>query len=482
MDKNIGSATIKKLFEKKIDIPHYQRPYSWEKEQVEDLIEDLIEAFHNKKDKYLIGNIIFHEKENHKLNIVDGQQRTITLALILSVLNECSFTECKLNLNSDQKQSENNTYCTFLNEAEISQLSAKRLKENHQIIKNRLKQNNELYNFILENVIVTYIKTTSQDESFILFDSQNTRGKPLARKDLLKVHHLHHMEKEKLQIDIREKYAKKWEEIEKQKGEDSLEYMLEFLIGLPRLAIRGELQKEHIKQIDVFKELKTKSSKTQLNKYNQPALFKNFYFDFEKREVSYEFVDEITITFGNKFFTDNLLSMPFEISLSVIGGERFFWFVLKYSELLDKIKDKNFYKKLDSVDGTGNLYLKKIYKSALFFYSDKFGDYKFDEFAMSLSKLFIILRASYDSINPATVINFMWDKENKFDIFKSIYLNSASEDIIDQIEQYLMYADKNKIESFNEKNKNDIRSYDTKKQFIDCFNKQITKSLIGEKK
>lgn len=35
---NMGSTTIEKLFEKNLDIPHYQRPYAWEKEQVEDLI------------------------------------------------------------------------------------------------------------------------------------------------------------------------------------------------------------------------------------------------------------------------------------------------------------------------------------------------------------------------------------------------------------------------------------------------------------
>ena len=62
---HVGSLTICELFSKNLAVPQYQRPYAWGKEQVEDLIEDLIEAFDNKKDKYLIGNMIFH-KENDK--------------------------------------------------------------------------------------------------------------------------------------------------------------------------------------------------------------------------------------------------------------------------------------------------------------------------------------------------------------------------------------------------------------------------------
>ena len=47
---DVGALTIKELFEKNLKIPDYQRPYSWEKEQVEDLIEDLLDAYKNKKD------------------------------------------------------------------------------------------------------------------------------------------------------------------------------------------------------------------------------------------------------------------------------------------------------------------------------------------------------------------------------------------------------------------------------------------------
>ena len=81
LGNRVGTLTIEELFEKNLKIPRYQRPYSWEDEQVIDLIEDLISAFSSKKDKYLIGNMIF-QHENDKLNIVDGQQRIFKLEIL----------------------------------------------------------------------------------------------------------------------------------------------------------------------------------------------------------------------------------------------------------------------------------------------------------------------------------------------------------------------------------------------------------------
>lgn len=467
--KNIGALTIEKLFEENLKIPYYQRPYSWENEQVEDIIEDLLDAYKNKKDNYLIGNMIFHQEEDSKeeINIVDGQQRTITLALIIKIL--------------DIK--EDNFSKFFQNK--ISILSSNRLIENYNLIKNRLKADEKLLNYILKEVIVTYIKTSSEDEAFVLFDSQNTRGRPLERKDLLKVHHLHHMEKENIELNKREKYAIKWEEIEKVENEENkennLNYIFETLISLPRLAIRGELKKNHINSIDVFKEFKTKSSKSELNKYNQPSLFKDFYYDFKSNEATYQFIDEIKIYFGNKLFVEDILTLPFEISQSIIGGERFFWFILKYYKLLKKLKEEEAYSRLDSIYGTGNLYLRKIYKSIIFFYIDKFGYYKFDDFVKVLSKLFVLIRLHYPRVYLQTVVEFKWDKQSSLDIYKLIFLNSSSEDVIAEIEKYILYADKADIKIENEEySYNGEKISDTQKYFIDKFAKEIIESLIGK--
>ena len=60
---------------KQIIIPRYQRPYSWEKKNVETLMNDV-------RENYYIGNIIEYYINDDK-EIVDGQQRLITIFLIL---------------------------------------------------------------------------------------------------------------------------------------------------------------------------------------------------------------------------------------------------------------------------------------------------------------------------------------------------------------------------------------------------------------
>jgi uncharacterized protein with ParB-like and HNH nuclease domain len=70
---------------KKFTVPHYQRPYSWEKKQVQDLFSDILEN----QAPYFVGNLVcltpdVHEKG--RLSIVDGQQRLTTISLFFAAL------------------------------------------------------------------------------------------------------------------------------------------------------------------------------------------------------------------------------------------------------------------------------------------------------------------------------------------------------------------------------------------------------------
>lgn len=68
-------------------IPNYQRPYSWNRDVCYQLYSDITEAFLNRED-YFIGNIVMARGSDDKKrpNVVDGQQRLITLWLFLKVL------------------------------------------------------------------------------------------------------------------------------------------------------------------------------------------------------------------------------------------------------------------------------------------------------------------------------------------------------------------------------------------------------------
>lgn len=97
----IKPYTIRELFLHYdiIKIPKYQRPYTWEKNNWEDLLTD-IHNVHMSPDRtpWFFGSIYLVTKgDNQEAELLDGQQRitTITLLLseILSVLNKYSFSD-----------------------------------------------------------------------------------------------------------------------------------------------------------------------------------------------------------------------------------------------------------------------------------------------------------------------------------------------------------------------------------------------------
>ncbi|WP_096001152.1 DUF262 domain-containing protein [Helicobacter pylori] len=71
-------------------MPNYQRDYAWKKENFRDLWEDLEEAIeYNKKGQgHFIGTMVVAKNEDNKklYDIIDGQQRTTTIFMLLHVL------------------------------------------------------------------------------------------------------------------------------------------------------------------------------------------------------------------------------------------------------------------------------------------------------------------------------------------------------------------------------------------------------------
>ena len=99
MTNNENIRTINELFEnrRKIQIPVYQRAYSWEKEQYSQFLEDLIEQ---KGKPYHFGLFIFEHDVNDTYFVIDGQQRLTTAVLFLAALakaktakNEITFEQ-----------------------------------------------------------------------------------------------------------------------------------------------------------------------------------------------------------------------------------------------------------------------------------------------------------------------------------------------------------------------------------------------------
>lgn len=179
---------LKEILGKDLSIPGYQRPYKWTIKHVQQLLDDLLTHFRNQQQVYRIGTVVIHKyneenketkKIEEKLDIVDGQQRLITLSLLLYYLNnEKKFMDKSL-----------------LDEGVAHTLSKSNIINNYNFIKNYSISHKEAFKkYLLEICEMVYVELDDLDEAFQFFDSQNSRGKPLESYDLLKAYHLREME------------------------------------------------------------------------------------------------------------------------------------------------------------------------------------------------------------------------------------------------------------------------------------------------
>lgn len=84
LGKNIG-----RIFDNqnKYIIPLYQRNFSWRREQIEQLLQDIYTAFkQNPNGNYYIGSLVVLKRSNGDFEVIDGQQRLTVLSLITKIL------------------------------------------------------------------------------------------------------------------------------------------------------------------------------------------------------------------------------------------------------------------------------------------------------------------------------------------------------------------------------------------------------------
>lgn len=83
---------IRDLFRYQYFVPVYQRPYSWQGDQIDSLMDDIFSSFEefyalSEEEKYkgglYLGNIIIHPRGLNQYDIIDGQQRITSLSLLL---------------------------------------------------------------------------------------------------------------------------------------------------------------------------------------------------------------------------------------------------------------------------------------------------------------------------------------------------------------------------------------------------------------
>ncbi|MGC9124323.1 MAG: DUF262 domain-containing protein [Thermoplasmata archaeon] len=203
-------------------VPDFQRPYSWNEEQIEELWEDIYNAFDSnrnreEKEQYFMGSVILLKTKDNisKYEIIDGQQRLVTFTILLALLRDYYWDE-------DYKRKYQNTIFNsdfgqerirlMMNPSDRTYFKEKIQKKVVLPDKNKinnkfdyailyfkekldeLKKNEgdkvilEFTDFIFENVIFIKIVCEELNDAIMLFQIQNTRGLELSNSDLIHSH------------------------------------------------------------------------------------------------------------------------------------------------------------------------------------------------------------------------------------------------------------------------------------------------------
>ncbi len=371
--------TLSKIFEKQLKIPEYQRPYRWKSEKhVKQLLEDIENEIKKESEEYRIGTVILHDN-----NIVDGQQRLVTLTILLRILG----TTAKLNL---------------LNEDFNHIESKNNIKFNFNYIQNYLKlytpqKKADVERFVMNNCSMVVISLSKLSEAFQLFDSQNARGKSLAPADLLKAFHLREME-DNTELEKKESVLK-WE-----KAIDE--------------GILNEVISKYLFRIRMWKDKKWKYffTSSEIERFKGISILRTI-----KEGKIYPFV---------LASMERSMSNNFQIDEPIINGKRFFDYVEHYVQIYKVLL--SFYNnsakhglafKYQGSYRIGDRRLKYLYMNSLLCYYDKFGeDEEFLDFAKDLYRWVYSKRLEKSRIRYETILDLLkTDYKNPIRLIDSWY-------------------------------------------------------------
>jgi hypothetical protein len=387
MSMKANIVKISEIYNKKLKIPDYQRPYTWSNKSAIALFNDIFREYKNNKNDYRIGSTILHQ-ESENYNIVDGQQRLTTLTILLNLLGQKE----KLPL-LDQI---------------FNPLSFNSITNNNKILKQKTElltgdEKEKFKQFILNNCTMVEIVVTDQQEAFNYFDSQNTRGKALEVHDLLKAYHLRHMldddEAKKVQV------ISNWED----KNSDEIkEIFSDFLFPIIRWQRRESGLYYSKNHIDIFKGI-DHTSLYNVTKFNKAAV------------TFLEKSDDFAYIFSSKN------SNKFLLTQDLLSGKHFFDFTAHYLNLCREIK-KFIETKYD--DNTmprkkrGDKYIVRLFECLIMAFVDRFG---FDELSENICAFFYryvyTLRLAKQAVYLESINKYALgcqDKNNGLNLFEKI--------------------------------------------------------------
>lgn len=176
-------------------IPLYQRNFSWTYDEIEQLLNDVADAFQEKRDNYYIGTLVVNE-ENGLFKIIDGQQRTTALNLIALVLkNEFDFNKLEaVNLTFPARRKSNENIQKLFIKEKISEDNENELTRGYGHAKDALKkvlgerqlESQSFVDYLFNKVIIFRSILPKDLDLNLYFERFNSRGEQLEAHEILK--------------------------------------------------------------------------------------------------------------------------------------------------------------------------------------------------------------------------------------------------------------------------------------------------------
>ena len=207
-----GNSKIFELFngDKIFNVPKYQRAFTWQKENLNDFLDDLIN--HRGDKDYFLGTFLFHQQPNRGeyeiIDIVDGQQRLTTIILFQKELikiiqnNSDKVTDktfhkyvkdrdgvYKLELDNDDDTFlhnliDNEKICNIETPSQKNLLTAKKYFQD-ELKKLSFEKLEKMYETLIYAEIILYIVNKISDATQI-FELLNDRGRRLTSLEGIK--------------------------------------------------------------------------------------------------------------------------------------------------------------------------------------------------------------------------------------------------------------------------------------------------------
>lgn len=426
LDKSILS--VKQLLAlPNLCIPAYQRPYKWTQNNLNLLFNDLREC--RDKSAYRLGSVVFHQHSDQgkkQLDIVDGQQRTLTLLLIVQAIIEEELARLQRNDLKQTLSELNPILQDFMKRQYFSNvITHKNLHENYLVAKRIVSRSDfteDDIDFLLNRCQVVVFVLDDVSEAFQFFDSQNARGRDLEPHDLLKAYHL----REFTDVDshLKAHSVAHWESL----NSDNLAQLFATYLYRIRHWARGKPARHFGKNdISIFKGVNLDQA--------------GHYPYVESLRIAHHYVDDYNSQYHRKI-DHHILDFPFHLDQMIINGRRFFEMAKHYHQQISAIVSNeycfdskhpvqilgitleplstriiNTLNSYSSRTRTGDRYIRVMFDCAVVFYLDKFGS---EGLSQAIEKLFIwaySCRIRQQVVQLATIDNYAL-QNNIFSLIK----------------------------------------------------------------